>query len=49
MAVAMDRNAFVVKDAYCLINIMVWGMRAECRRGNLLENLYLEDQQVMEG
>ena len=41
---AMDHNASIIKNADCLIHIMVWGMLAGFRRGNRLENLYLEDR-----
>jgi hypothetical protein len=31
MAMAMELNASIFKDANCLINIMVWGMRTGFR------------------
>jgi hypothetical protein len=31
-----------------LIVLMAWGIRTEFRRGNLLENPYLEDRQEMD-
>jgi hypothetical protein len=29
MATAVELNAFIFKEANCVINIMVWGMRTE--------------------
>lgn len=31
MAIAVELNAFIVKEANCLINIIIWGMRTEFR------------------
>jgi len=33
MVMVMEHNAFIVKNAYYHINIMVWGMRKEFWRG----------------
>lgn len=46
MVMARERNASIFRDAN--IVLMMWGMRREFRRENLLENLYLEDRKVFE-